>query len=180
MVDETKKTDVEEVAHHAEYPRIDDTDLKGQLDVGAQALAGQDLTYTKEGNPYQIAFCLYSTCNTFINSCIEARKLVRKIDWHLMPLAAWACGLQFVDKSGLGAAATYGLQKDLGLTGNEYSWCVSVSLYSLCSVPNQLDASRSDDRPAHNRLDFLLRLHCWYFLFRASYAKVPRRKVHRP
>ncbi|KUL84693.1 hypothetical protein ZTR_07605 [Talaromyces verruculosus] len=104
MADETRKTDVEEVADQAKYPRIDDTDLKGQLDVGAQALAGQDLTYTKD----------------------EARKLLRKIDWHIMPLAAWACGLQFVDKSGLGAAATYGLQKDLGLTGNEYSWCVSI------------------------------------------------------
>ncbi|PCG93595.1 Major facilitator superfamily domain, general substrate transporter [Penicillium occitanis (nom. inval.)] len=104
MADETRKTDVEEVADHAEYPCIDDTDLKRQLDVGAQALAGQDLTYTKD----------------------EARKLLRKIDWHIMPLAAWACGLQFVDKSGLGAAATYGLQKDLGLTGNEYSWCVSI------------------------------------------------------
>lgn len=70
---------------------------------------------------------------------IEARKLVRKIDWHLMPLAAWACGLQFVDKSGLGAAATYGLTTDLGLTGNEYSWCVSVSRRnSLCSLPIQL------------------------------------------
>jgi hypothetical protein len=52
MAEESKKTDVEEVVDHAEYPRIDDTDLKGQLDVGAQALAGQDLTYTKEGKSY--------------------------------------------------------------------------------------------------------------------------------
>lgn len=51
---------------------------------------------------------------------------MRKIDWHIIPLAAWACGLQFVDKSGLGAAATYGLRDDLGLVGQEYSWCVSI------------------------------------------------------
>jgi MFS transporter, ACS family, allantoate permease len=128
MADETRKTDVEEVAGHAEYPRIDDTDLKGQLDVGAQALAGQDLTYTKDGMSYQVFLSNKSLLLIWImNFCIEARKLLRKIDWHIMPLAAWACGLQFVDKSGLGAAATYGLQKDLGLTGNEYSWCVSVS-----------------------------------------------------
>lgn len=54
MADETRKTDVEEVVDHAHYPRIDDTDLKGQLDIGAQALAGQDLTYTKEGKSYQV------------------------------------------------------------------------------------------------------------------------------
>ena len=127
MADETRKTDVEEVADHAKYPRIDDTDLKGQLDVGAQALAGQDLTYTKDGKSYQDLSNKALLLIWIMNFCIEARKLRRKIDWHIMPLAAWACGLQFVDKSGLGAAATYGLQKDLGLTGNEYSWCVSVS-----------------------------------------------------
>jgi hypothetical protein len=75
----------------------------------------------------------------------EHRKLLRKIDWRIVPLAAWACGLQFVDKvytnlsfyvmdsytilqSGLGAAATYGLRDDLHLVGQEYSWCVSVRL----------------------------------------------------
>ncbi|KAJ5503239.1 Major facilitator superfamily domain general substrate transporter [Penicillium fimorum] len=52
----------------------------------------------------------------------EHRKLLRKIDWRIVPLAAWACGLQFVDKSGLGAAATYGLRDDLNLVGQEYSW----------------------------------------------------------
>ncbi|OQE39029.1 hypothetical protein PENCOP_c007G08281 [Penicillium coprophilum] len=52
----------------------------------------------------------------------EHRRLLRKIDWRIVPLAAWACGLQFVDKSGLGAAATYGLRDDLQLVGQEYSW----------------------------------------------------------
>lgn len=30
----------------------------------------------------------------------EKSKVLRKIDWHIIPLAAWACGLQFVDKVG--------------------------------------------------------------------------------
>lgn len=72
----------------------------------------------------------------------------RKIDWRIMPLAAWTCGLQFVDKvcaalmpgghhsndryqSALGAAATYGLREDLDLHGQEYSWCVSVCMPNL-------------------------------------------------
>ncbi|KAI2738843.1 hypothetical protein DTO013E5_6964 [Penicillium roqueforti] len=37
----------------------------------------------------------------------EHRKLLRNIDWRIVPLAAWVCGLRFVDKS-------------------EYSWCVSI------------------------------------------------------
>ncbi|CDM26841.1 unnamed protein product [Penicillium roqueforti FM164] len=32
----------------------------------------------------------------------EHRKLLRNIDWRIVPLAAWVCGLRFVDKSGLG------------------------------------------------------------------------------
>lgn len=28
----------------------------------------------------------------------EKSAVRRKIDWRIMPLAAWACGLQFVDK----------------------------------------------------------------------------------
>lgn len=43
-----------------------------------------------------------------------------------MPLCAWACGLQFVDKGALGAAATYGLREDIHLVGQEFSWCVTV------------------------------------------------------
>lgn len=29
---------------------------------------------------------------------LERSAVRRKIDWRIMPLAAWACGLQFVDK----------------------------------------------------------------------------------
>lgn len=77
-----------------------------------------------------------------VSNGVENRRLKRKIDWRIIPLAAWACGLQFVDKvrierflhvleanarqSGLGAAATYGLREDIHLVGQEYSWCVSV------------------------------------------------------
>ncbi|KAM6506907.1 hypothetical protein FALCPG4_018725 [Fusarium falciforme] len=75
------------------------------LDVGVQVM-GEDgsVEYTEE----------------------EGKRILRKIDWHIIPLAAWACGLQFVDKSGLGAAATYGLRDDLGLQGDQYSWAVSI------------------------------------------------------
>ncbi|KAJ5697080.1 hypothetical protein N7536_007492 [Penicillium majusculum] len=93
---------------HVENVSLNPTDKEtgdNDLDIGAQILMNnEDVEYTAE----------------------EHRKLVRKIDWRIVPLAAWACGLQFVDKSGLGAAATYGLRDDLHLAGQEYSWCVSI------------------------------------------------------
>ncbi|KAJ5486215.1 Major facilitator superfamily domaingeneral substrate transporter [Penicillium desertorum] len=73
----------------------------------------------------------------------EHRKLLRKIDWRIVPLAAWAYGLQFVDKSGLGAAATYGLRDDLHLIGQEYScttmWLVGyLAIYNLMLMENKV------------------------------------------
>ena len=33
-----------------------------------------------------------------LTATTEKSAVRRKIDWRIMPLAAWACGLQFVDK----------------------------------------------------------------------------------
>ncbi|KAL6241204.1 hypothetical protein RBB50_011883 [Rhinocladiella similis] len=101
-----KRTQTQEVeALEHQQPKGKGIIAEGDLDVGASIVQAQEDThYTEE----------------------EKSKVLRKIDWHIIPLAAWACGLQFVDKSGLGAAATYGLRDDLGLVGQEYSWCVSI------------------------------------------------------
>ncbi|CAH0019994.1 unnamed protein product [Clonostachys rhizophaga] len=84
---------------HQEGVVMEKAGTQGDVDIAAQALQGQNLDFSEE---------------------------VRKIDWRILPLAAWSCGLQFVDKSALGAAATYGLRDDLHLVGQEYSWCVSM------------------------------------------------------
>ncbi|KAI5477381.1 MFS general substrate transporter [Pseudohyphozyma bogoriensis] len=81
---------------------IDLSKETGDLDVAVEALKGQSLEFTAE----------------------EEAAVRRKIDWRLMPLCSWACGIQFVDKGGLGAAATYGLRADLGFVGQQYSWTV--------------------------------------------------------
>lgn len=44
------------------------------------------------------------------------RKLVRKIDWLLMPVLTIAFGLQYWDKAVLGSAAVFGIIKDLHLS----------------------------------------------------------------
>ncbi|KAL2204166.1 MFS general substrate transporter [Sarocladium strictum] len=73
-------------------------------DDNAAALEGQDLDFTEEEN----------------------KRILRKIDLRILPLAAIACGLQYVDKAGLGAASIYGLIEDLNLEGQEYSWAASI------------------------------------------------------
>ncbi|KAF2094963.1 MFS general substrate transporter [Rhizodiscina lignyota] len=103
--DKGQTAEIEERIENPEHHTVvEKDDIQGDIDVGAQALQGQELNFTEQEN----------------------KRILRKIDWRIVPLAAWACGLQFVDKSGLGAAATYGLTDDLGLVGQEYSWCVSI------------------------------------------------------
>ncbi|KAI5475482.1 MFS general substrate transporter [Pseudohyphozyma bogoriensis] len=82
---------------------IDVSKETGDLDVAVEALKGQSLEFTTE----------------------EENAVRRKIDFRLIPLFAWACGMQFVDKGGLGAAATYGMRADLKMVGQDYSWAVS-------------------------------------------------------
>lgn len=45
---------------------------------------------------------------------VEAeKKLVRKIDWILMPMLLVSLGLQYADKAVLGSAAVFGIIRDL-------------------------------------------------------------------
>lgn len=56
----------------------------------------------------------------------DERKLLRKIDWHLMPLLCLVYGLNYLDKTTVSYASIMGLKTDLGLHGQQYSWIGSM------------------------------------------------------
>ncbi|EXJ69751.1 uncharacterized protein A1O5_06822 [Cladophialophora psammophila CBS 110553] len=126
----TNAQEVEAVDHETGVHKGGVTTLAADdLDVGASIVQAQEDThYTEEGEDVRDSGPCQNEkdCTDGIGLPLEKSIVLRKIDWRIIPLAAWACGLQFVDKSGLGAAATYGLREDLGLKGQEYSWCVSI------------------------------------------------------
>ncbi|PYI27669.1 MFS general substrate transporter [Aspergillus indologenus CBS 114.80] len=70
----------------------------------------------------------------------EEKKLVRKIDLHLMPLLITSYGLQYLDKTSLSYSAILGLKSDLHLVGQEYSWTSSIFYigYLVASYPISL------------------------------------------
>lgn len=41
---------------------------------------------------------IHHFCSLYRPNRLEHRKLLRNIDWRIVPLAAWVCGLRFVDK----------------------------------------------------------------------------------
>jgi len=56
----------------------------------------------------------------------EARQVLRKIDWHILPLLMGSYMLQYLDKSSINFASVYGLQKGTNLHGQDYSWLSSI------------------------------------------------------
>lgn len=50
----------------------------------------------------------------------ETAAVVRKLDWHILPLCFILYTFSVLDRSNLGNAKLAGLQKDLKLTGNKY------------------------------------------------------------
>lgn len=97
-------TNDKSTAGHIEEPAPLKFGDEKAADDNAAALEGHDLHFTEEEN----------------------KQVLRKIDMRILPLAAIACGLQYVDKAGLGAASIYGIITDLNLQGQEYSWAASI------------------------------------------------------
>jgi hypothetical protein len=56
----------------------------------------------------------------------EAAKVLRKIDWIVLPMMCAVYTFMLIDKSSLSFAAIMDLKTDLHLTGDEYSWLGSL------------------------------------------------------
>ncbi|EXJ56793.1 hypothetical protein A1O7_07137 [Cladophialophora yegresii CBS 114405] len=54
------------------------------------------------------------------------RRLLRIIDWHLMPLLCVIYGLNFLDKTTLSYASIMGIKTDINLVGDDYQWLSSM------------------------------------------------------
>lgn len=55
---------------------------------------------------------------------IETRKIIRKIDWRLIPLLTLLYFLTFLDRVNIGNARLWNLERDLNMTGYQYNIAV--------------------------------------------------------
>lgn len=53
-------------------------------------------------------------------------RLLRTIDLHILPIILIIYCLQSLDKTALSYASVFGLENDLNLQGQEYSWCGAI------------------------------------------------------
>ncbi|KAH6896866.1 major facilitator superfamily domain-containing protein [Thelonectria olida] len=68
------------------------------------------------------------------------KKLLRKLDLHIIPLIMALYLFSFLDRVNIGNARLYGLEEDLGLSSEQFQVCVSILFvtYLLFEVPSNL------------------------------------------
>ncbi|KAI6803567.1 putative MFS allantoate transporter [Hortaea werneckii] len=54
------------------------------------------------------------------------KRLLRIIDWHLMPVMCIVYGLNFLDKTTISYASVMGIKEDIGLVDDDYQWLGSL------------------------------------------------------
>ncbi|KAF3931158.1 Sialin [Dactylellina cionopaga] len=57
---------------------------------------------------------------------VNEKDLLRKIDFRIVPIMFACYTMQFIDKVNINYAAVMGLNEDLHLQGNEFSWCATA------------------------------------------------------
>ncbi|KAJ5664562.1 hypothetical protein N7507_005293 [Penicillium longicatenatum] len=70
----------------------------------------------------------------------EGARVLRIIDWRLMPILYVTYVIQFLDKLSLNYASAYTLKADLGLEGQRYSWVAAIFNfgYLFWAIPSNL------------------------------------------
>ncbi|KAI0091669.1 MFS general substrate transporter [Irpex rosettiformis] len=77
-------------------------------------------------------------------SNVDEKRLMRKIDWWLLPWLTFLYLLSFLDRSSIGNAKLYGLEKDLDINDTQYNVALAVFFvaYSLFEVPSNIVLKR--------------------------------------
>ncbi|KAF9878378.1 Major facilitator superfamily [Colletotrichum karsti] len=70
----------------------------------------------------------------------ETKAILRKVDWHLLPMLTLLYILSFIDRSNIGNAKIAGLNEDLKLTGSQYNIALTVFFvpYALLEIPSNM------------------------------------------
>ncbi|KAF3901969.1 Sialin [Orbilia brochopaga] len=71
---------------------------------------------------------------------IDSQRLLRKIDFRIVPIMFACYTMQFIDKVNINYAAVMGLNQDLRLRGNEFSWCATAFFvaFLVAEIPTGL------------------------------------------
>ena len=112
-------------------------------DVGQQKPSRWKLSRTGDGDTAMALFDRPDSPQESIDPASE-NKLVRKIDFMVIPYLAVCYAFFYIDKTTLSYAALFGIDQDLGLSGTEYSWLSSIFYFGFLfwALPTNLMLQR--------------------------------------
>jgi len=72
-------------------------------------------------------------------------KILRKMDWHLVPFLSFLYLLSFLDRTNIGNAKLANLEEDLGMSGLDYNIALAIffPFYVLAEVPSNIMMKRT-------------------------------------
>lgn len=94
-----------------------------RLSEGSTAAAKNILAHSHDADEAMKAFASGEVVEI---DAATNRRLLRIIDWHLMPLLCLIYGLNYLDKTTLSYASIMGIKTDINLEGDDYQWLGSM------------------------------------------------------
>ena len=75
---------------------------------------------------------------------VKEKALLRKLDWHVLPMITVLYMFAFVDRINIGNARIQGMETDLGMKGNDLNVALFIFFvpYILCEVPSNMILKR--------------------------------------
>lgn len=109
------ETDVEMVAHGA--------DTQKPLDIQTETIESVETTVAGKDKAVQL---LKAAGHSVVVTPEENKRILKMIDWHILPIILTIYCLQSLDKTALSYASVFGIIDDLHLHGHEYSWSGAI------------------------------------------------------
>ncbi|KAK5679242.1 hypothetical protein LTS10_008057 [Elasticomyces elasticus] len=81
----------------------------------------------------------------YVQDLAKEKKLLRKIDFIMIPMLWWMCVLAYVDRNNIGNANATGMSRDLGLDDLAYSMLINIFFiaYLFGEIPSNLILARA-------------------------------------
>lgn len=97
------------------------------IDLEKNSVAKVAASGTNEISPARLShlddnYEIYKSARDVEIDPAQAKRVLRKIDGHIMPILFITYMLQYLDKNSINFASVYGLKKGTGLQGDDYSW----------------------------------------------------------
>ncbi|KAF9697682.1 hypothetical protein EKO04_004016 [Ascochyta lentis] len=121
--------------------------MSGDIETSGQSTPGKERNGSSPSVPEKIEQVENMGTSIAVDAETE-RKLLKKLDMRIIPMICWVYLMNFMDRVNIGNARLYGLEEDLGMSGDQYQVAVGILFVTYClfETPSNLIIKRM--RPA--------------------------------